>query len=222
MLANPRKTLAFSLGLLGTCALILLAVGRHDPAAAPTTTLPFIGVIDAHVHDWMTTIRFGPLTSLCRALNVIGGAMVTAPIRAAALIALLVRRRWRAFIAFAVIWLVSQLSSSLLKSLMHRGRPPVSIISVPGFSMPSGHAISAAALSFALVLVFTHPGQRRVRWWWIAAAYTAVMAFSRVYLWAHWLSDTVVGVLLGAGIALGIAAVVEVALSRPRSPAAQP
>jgi membrane-associated phospholipid phosphatase len=32
---------------------------------------------------------------------------------------------------------------------------------------------------------------------------TSVMALSRVYLRAHWLSDTVAGALLGAGLALG-------------------
>ncbi len=50
------------------------------------------------------------------------------------------------------------------------------------------------------------PGPARWRWEVRAAVFGAVMAMSRVYLRAHWLSDTVAGALLGAGLALGVPA----------------
>jgi undecaprenyl-diphosphatase len=95
---------------------------------------------------------------------------------------------------------------------------------VVGFSFPSGHAVAGAAIAVALVLVLMSAGPARRRWELAAIAFAFVMAMSRVYLNAHWFSDVVAGVLLGAGVALGTAGVVteirDVALRRRSHPAA--
>jgi undecaprenyl-diphosphatase len=52
-----------------------------------------------------------------------------------------------------------------------------------------------------------------------AVVLTAVMALSRVYLRAHWLSDTVAGALVGAGLALGWPALLILLRDRRRGPA---
>jgi Membrane-associated phospholipid phosphatase len=208
VLVNHRRAFVYSLGLIGACLFMLVAVGRHPAAAAPVTTLPAVGVIDHHVYDWMDSIRNAVLTGFFRFLNVLGGGIVTIPVRSIALIVLALRRRWRAFFAFALTWLLSEVSLTIIKSYFHRGRPPGSLVSVLGASFPSGHALAGTATAVALVLAFFPPGPRRRKWEWIAVAFSFVMAFSRVYLWAHWFSDVVTGVLLGAGIALGSAALV--------------
>ena len=60
-----------------------------------------------------------------------------------------------------------------------------------------------------LVIVLLKPGRRRLRWELTAVGVTLLMASSRVFLNAHWFTDTVGGVLLGAAIAVGTAALVS-------------
>jgi undecaprenyl-diphosphatase len=209
LLTDHRRALLYSTGLLVACVLAFVMVGRHPPEAAPDTTLAVVGRFDASMHAWMDDIRNQPMTWLFRFLNVVGGGIVTIPLRAAASIVLLVRRRLHRLSAFLLTWLASEVLLNHMKSFMHRGRPPGPLVDVAGYSFPSGHAVAGAATAVALVLAFFPPGARRRKWELIAAAFAFVMAFSRVYLSAHWFSDVVAGVLLGSGIAIGSAALVS-------------
>jgi undecaprenyl-diphosphatase len=57
-------------------------------------------------------------------------------------------------------------------------------------------------------------GRRRLHWMAAAVAIAAVVALSRTYLAAHWLSDSVGGSLIGAGLALTIPEAFEVGRDR--------
>ncbi|MBQ6823790.1 MAG: phosphatase PAP2 family protein [Clostridia bacterium] len=61
-----------------------------------------------------------------------------------------------------------------------------------GFSFPSGHVTAAMAGVTALVLAW------RKKWMPLGFLYVIVMAFSRNYLMAHFPSDVVAAVLIGA------------------------
>ena len=54
-------------------------------------------------------------------------------------------------------------------------------------------ALTAAA--FAAVIALVPPGRARVAWGTAAAVFSVLMALSRAYLGAHWLSDALAGVL---------------------------
>jgi PAP2 superfamily protein len=60
-------------------------------------------------------------------------------------------------------------------------------------------ALVATVTSVALALILTRPG--RTRWLALlaAAAWSVLIALSRTYLAAHWLTDVLAGLLIGAG-----------------------
>jgi undecaprenyl-diphosphatase len=64
------------------------------------------------------------------------------------------------------------------------------------FSFPSDHAVMAGAVTAGVLL-----GHRRLGWFTAAAA--VLMAFTRVYVGAHFPLDVVAGLLLGAAVTLG-------------------
>jgi undecaprenyl-diphosphatase len=224
VLTDHRRAIWVSVGLLAAMAFMFVAVGRHPEVAAPVTTLPFIGEWDQLVYETMIDIRNDPITAVALVLNVLGGGVVTIPLRALVALWLGLQRRWRAFATWVLTWATAELITVMAKGFFHRGRPLVSIVDTVGYSFPSGHAVAGAATAVALVLVLLPPGRQRLRWELAAVAFAFVMAFSRVYLRAHWLSDVVAGVFLGAGVALGCAGLVTEVRDlylRHRKPAAQ-
>jgi undecaprenyl-diphosphatase len=206
MLTNHRRAFWWAVALLVACLSSLIVVGHQPTSAAPTTTVAAIGRFDASVHGWMVGIRNTPTTWLAKGLNFVGSGLVTIPLRAIASLVLLIRRRWRQATAFLLTWVAAEVLLTVMKAWFHRGRPPGAMVSTTGYSFPSGHAVAGAATAVALVLAFFPPGRERRRWELIAVAFSFVMAFSRVYLAAHWFSDVVAGVLLGTGVAVGAAA----------------
>ena len=109
---------------------------------------------------------------------------------------LLVRRPWAAGI-FVVVSAASAGLVQALKALFGRHRPDDILLDLTSAAFPSGHAANAATVATLLAVLVPR--------WWVAVAgavYVVLMALSRTYLGAHWLSDTVGGAVLGASVAL--------------------
>ncbi len=189
-------------GLLVSGALLVGAVVVGLLVVLPWTA-PAVQAVDDAVWRFAGSVRNEPATAVATALSWLGGAEVNWPLRAAALLLLAWRRHWLRAAAFTLAIVTSELFIGPVKNLTDRARPPGALIETTAASFPSGHAIATAVTAVGLVLVLAHPGPSRWRWEVNAVVFTSVMALSRVYLRAHWLSDTVAGALLGAGLALG-------------------
>ena len=135
-------------------------------------------------------------------------------------VAFLLRRSWR---RLAVLFLTvpgGALLGESLKWIVQRHRPfesgPFGVWG--GYSFPSGHTI-AATLMYGFLLVAIFPLLKRKRWRFVVISCASVMvlavAFSRVALGAHYLTDVLGAMVIGAGWVLLCSASVDSLWRRP-------
>lgn len=186
--------------LLGSVALGMWIYWHGDP--------PF--PVDVWWNDALADRESTFLTSLSLFMNWAGGGVMSVfivPI-AGAIALFLVRRPWSA-LYFLVASAASAGVVQLMKGTFGRARPEELVVLADVGSYPSGHVANAATIAVAAVIIFP-------RLWVgiVGAVWIIVMAFSRTYLHAHWLSDTLGGAMVGAGVALVAAAAFGVLLAR--------
>jgi membrane-associated phospholipid phosphatase len=209
VLAAPARDTALTAAVLALTALVFALVADHGVLARIQ-----------HVDDaWLRLMisgRSAPVTVVARFLNLLGLVYVTLPVRIAIAGFLALRRRWWHLAAFVSAVVLSEVLIGTLKGAYDRARPPGSLVATSGASFPSGHSIAASVTVVAAVIALVPPGRARVAWSAAAAGFSVLMAISRAYLGAHWLSDAVAGVLLGTSCAL-LTALVADGLQRRRN-----
>ncbi|MFF2727964.1 phosphatase PAP2 family protein [Streptomyces sp. NPDC058008] len=114
------------------------------------------------------------------------------------------RRAWRLAAWSAVTAVAGGLIGLLAKTVVERARPalPDPVAHAPGFSFPSGHAMTATT-SFAILLLVLLPLVRpalRPLFWAVATVSVLGVGFTRVALGVHWFSDVAGGWTLGLAV----------------------
>lgn len=148
--------------------------------------------------DWIQTLRtpFGDV--FMPFVSSLGNTGIVWIVLALILLIFPKTRRAGVFVALALIFDLL-LCNILIKPLVARPRPfvvdPTIELLIPApaeYSFPSGHT----AVSFAAVTALFLDGKK---WLWIPALVLAVLiAFSRMYLYVHYPTDILGGILVGA------------------------
>ena len=145
--------------------------------------------------DITTTLTFINLTELGSTIFVCGIALCVS-------LFLTYQRRFAPALGLGVSVLGAGATALLIKEIIHRARPDIVLQAYreTGFSFPSGHAtLAAAGYGFLIYLAYRMMPAGYLRTLTIAGLtlLIAIIAFSRLYLGVHYLSDVIGGLLLG-------------------------
>lgn len=171
-------------------------------------TVISVNVVVASVLDsvdqnvWEFFVRNPFLISLARLITGIGVLPVLLP--ASALCGVYLWRRSSSFLVAVTPWIAVQVNSLVVANLKEWTavvRPPREfwIVGASAGSFPSGHVANTTACVVVVVLLLTefHPAQR-VALWSTGGLLSVAMAWSRLALNVHWLTDVVAGWFVGA------------------------
>jgi undecaprenyl-diphosphatase len=161
-------------------------------------TARFDSAITLAVHQHATP----RLTTVMKALTMLGSSVVMAPLAILTLALCYFRREFHALKILAATFGGALLLEFILKLTFHRPRPvPFFDLPTPAsFSFPSGHALFSFCFfaGIAAVLSPRLSSQRAKQGLWsIAIALTLGIGLSRIYLGVHYPSDVLAGYAAG-------------------------
>jgi membrane-associated phospholipid phosphatase len=190
--------------VLGYAALLAVMVGLGLVLTQLLLPMGGFAARDESINRWLADHRDPTLEHLSWIGSTLAGGVVIPVVVGACLVAFLAFRRWRlaAFVLFVICIESGAYRATTL--IVHRDRPDVDRLeSLPvDASFPSGHTAAALALYGGLLLVLASWARRTT----VSAAACAFLvaiplfvAWSRMYRGMHHLTDSIAGLLLGAG-----------------------
>jgi undecaprenyl-diphosphatase len=211
--ALPR--LAVLAGIWAGLAGLLVAAGEIVVHSAAITHF------DQHTTRVVVSSRTAALSSVMKAVTWLG-SWVAIVVAAAIIVLLVITRRLPvlAVIVAVFAWAGESGGVQIGKHVIGRSRPPEAIwlVHAHGWSFPSGHA-AAACLVFTIlamcVATLTRHRAVRILGWLAAGLAIAAVAFSRVELGVHWVTDVIAGVVFTASWLTAIAIVLGGRLRQP-------
>ncbi|KDA03528.1 phosphoesterase PA-phosphatase-like protein [Hyphomonas oceanitis SCH89] len=171
-----------------------------------------IDVFDRSITDQVPGLRTPALTNVMLFVSAFGDAVYLWFMGPLVLVTLGLYRNWRALAAYSAVFVLTPIIVRLVKAWVARPRPTVDLYGgVEAFSFPSGHATNSTLIygGLALLALMTFKGAARL--WAVGCLSVLILliAASRIYVGAHWPSDTLAGLALGGLMLCGLGTVTE-------------
>lgn len=165
--------------------------------------------VDRPVMEWVSDRRTAVTDEVFLWVSRLGSRWVVVPLLVVLMLWLGAAGRWSRVAAVPVLAVgVAVLLEVLLKSvLIQRARPDsAALVEAANTSFPSGHVLTTVVFYGLLPLVVLSATERT--WARLPAVLAPLvlvpaMAYSRMHLGVHWLSDTIGSVLLGVVVMVG-------------------
>lgn len=170
-----------------------------------------IQTFDESILKWVESLRTPFWNSMMLDVTALGGLALTVVLGTLATVIFLLSDDIAAAVHLILTSTGGFFISSWTKNIISRPRPSVipQLIHASGFSYPSGHAVTSAAiyLTMAILACRHYKGYKnRLILLALAALMITLISFSRIYLGVHYPSDTMSGALIGIAWALFMAA----------------
>lgn len=210
----PMKNQRYLRQLRDVAIVLWAIVGVMYLVMAIPDTRAWIQSIDDQVFTMAVDGEVSFWVSVAKTLTFIGSWKVMFPFVMIVAAYLYWKKRTMATLFWLSALAVSEALIWATKVIYARPRPPMGLVATNSYSFPSGHTGTAAAVSVGIVLLLALRGSRHWYLWALAVTYISAIAWSRVYLRAHWLSDVVTGASLGAAVTISAFLVVALLVRR--------
>ncbi|MCA1299556.1 bifunctional DedA family/phosphatase PAP2 family protein [Stappia indica] len=191
-----------SAGMLASSLLLLTSVPVFVALAAAISPDNGLQRADTAIRNLFLGLRTPVGDDIMTFLTMLGDGLVTSITALVVVIYLFARRAWRRGTGFLIAIAGTAVFVPLFKLLVHRSRPIDIYTGADAFSFPSGHATLNTVLYGLIAVLVAHDRSPLVKAgvFSVTVVLVGAIAFSRVYLGAHWTSDVIGGLTFGTAM----------------------
>lgn len=200
--AHPR-----SAGMIVSALLLIITVPLFAALAAAISPDNGLSRADTAIRNLFQDLRTPVGDDIMTFITMLGDGVVIAAVAAVVIAYLFARKAWRRATGLMIAIAGAAVFVPLFKMLFQRERPIDIYTGADALSFPSGHATLTVVLFGIVAVLVAHDRSplTKAGIFSLAVPLIGAVAFSRIYLGAHWMSDVVGGIAFGTAMVAAFA-----------------